>query len=492
MDMKMTRYVRALLLLAAMPMSCSKDSGIFVTPSGNTEDVMVEIRASDGDGQYPWWSYNRDVTVVTDARDMFFGKVSMADGASASVAAVIDEAATTVWAFRGGQAETPFSGTVSFSVPSEQAKTGSGSAAADIAGNMCFCSSAGKFEPGQKSVSLDMVPVTAGIAFRIYDSGHSAEGESIRSITFKADGGVPVAGTATFGLTSGSGGSMTGGTDFLSLEISCEMTVMHGDGCPSEAGMAIFPVMGLTGKAEITTDRGTYEFILGSPADISAGELHTIDLDMSQADSSPKRKVGILGDSISTFRGYINAGYGAYYPAGDVTSVKDTWWYKLIYGFMPNATLDVNSSYAGTRVTTDPKYPGYDFVSRCLDFEDPDIIVIHGGTNDSNNGVVLGSYDWDADAESLNPDHFRTAYIRLIKTLKMHYGDIRIICIVGDRLNSGYADSIVEIASHFGIPCVNFQNDGDNIPKVSGSHPTSAGFDWMADKIWSQAKDYLK
>lgn len=54
------------------------------------------------------------------------------------------------------------------------------------------------------------------------------------------------------------------------------------------------------------------------------------------------KKISILGDSISTFSGYIPSGNAAWYPRGEITSVKDTWWYQLIQ--QQEATLGINES----------------------------------------------------------------------------------------------------------------------------------------------------
>ena len=93
---------------------------------------------------------------------------------------------------------------------------------------------------------------------------------------------------------------------------------------------------------------------------------------------------------------------------------------------------------------------------------------------------------------NLDNRYFRQAYIKLIKTIQAKYSGVSIICVVGDKLGDGYASSVETIAGHFGIPCVSFSGDSDNIPKVSGSHPTAAGFDYMARKIYSEAGEYLQ
>lgn len=83
--------------------------------------------------------------------------------------------------------------------------------------------------------------------------------------------------------------------------------------------------------------------------------------------------VFILGDSYSTFAGYIPDGYDSYYaPEGpkyvqnndgqelsdnDVTSVSQTWWYPLVTEY---GTLIQNNSWSGTTVCN-TGYGGNDY-----------------------------------------------------------------------------------------------------------------------------------
>lgn len=214
-----------------------------------------------------------------------------------------------------------------------------------------------------------------------------------------------------------------------------------------------------------------------------------------------KLRVGIMGDSISTFDGALcNPVYTPFYPAADpnvgvnpdiaVDSKFKTWWWRLIYKYMPNARLDANSSWSGTCVIHEVKKEiGAGFVDRVCDFVDPDIIIIHGGTNDRFN-TPLGEYDWDAPVGEGDLTTFRSAYVQLVKMLQSRYDGVQLILIIGDKLTSGYEESVKTIAGHFGLPYVNFV--GEDIPKCSGSHPTAPGHDQMASKIWNTCKDYLK
>jgi hypothetical protein len=119
-----------------------------------------------------------------------------------------------------------------------------------------------------------------------------------------------------------------------------------------------------------------------------------------------KTRVSIIGDSISTFEGWLPDGYVKFYPQtsnATVVSAAQTYWYKLIYKYMNNARLDMNISWSGTVVarSTDAEYlatdhgAGHCFVERFIDdgMGNPDVILLHGGTNDvSNRGKSISIY----------------------------------------------------------------------------------------------------
>ena len=58
--------------------------------------------------------------------------------------------------------------------------------------------------------------------------------------------------------------------------------------------------------------------------------------------------VSILGDSISTYNGWVPAGNSYYYPKDDVNDVKKTWWHILLKKL--GAKLCVNESWNGRKV----------------------------------------------------------------------------------------------------------------------------------------------
>jgi hypothetical protein len=163
---------------------------------------------------------------------------------------------------------------------------------------------------------------------------------------------------------------------------------------------------------------------------------------------------------------------------------------------MKNGELDVNASWSGTRVIHEVKTGrqsgksmGAGFVDRAYDFVDPDIVIIHGGTNDRNQSTPVGEYTWDLPIGQGNLGNYRSAYIELIKMIQNRYEGVQIIIIVGDRLTPDYEQATIAIAEHFGLPYVNFV--GETIDKCSGSHPNAPAFDKMAKMIYEQCIDYL-
>ena len=270
------------------------------------------------------------------------------------------------------------------------------------------------------------------------------------------------------------------------------------------------------------------------------------------ADPSPRsstaKKVSVIGDSISTFAGYIPAGYNYHYPNADgaVTQVSQTYWYRLIYDKLANAVLDLNMSYSGSAVTrsTDISKKSNHWYENCYiqryirqgGVGTPDIVLIHGGTNDwahADCPLYSGSrtcqykvdgtwYSEDAPAESVYtsafaiadavqsyedavalPDtDFLSAYLKLVKMLQEQYPGVKIVCIIGDYLSEGIEQIILKIAQHCGAKSVdllkvNGFNDQVNMPKhdyngSSGCHPDARAMKFIADKIYTELGSWLE
>lgn len=210
---------------------------------------------------------------------------------------------------------------------------------------------------------------------------------------------------------------------------------------------------------------------------------------------SPVR-IGLIGDSISTFSGWIPGEYVAFYPntASGIINVEQTYWHRLIYRLMPDAVLDRNLAYSATCVTktgSGTQYDLNDFVTRVdqTGFDNPDIVIIHGGTNDRRastpDHAPLGDYDYDLPLDQLDRMSFRSSYICLVRKIMEAHPGVKIVCIIGDTLNTekyqDLADSIKAIADHYGFPTVSFTSA---LESADGVHPSLYGAEYMADRIF--------
>ena len=103
--------------------------------------------------------------------------------------------------------------------------------------------------------------------------------------------------------------------------------------------------------------------------------------------SAQTKKVSVLGDSYSTFKGSNPNGYAPFYPDAnnDVKEVDQTWW--SLYIKAKGYELDKNNSWGGTTICGTgyfrrDVFDSY-FISRVDMLGDPDIIFVFGGTNDA-------------------------------------------------------------------------------------------------------------
>ena len=203
-----------------------------------------------------------------------------------------------------------------------------------------------------------------------------------------------------------------------------------------------------------------------------------------RAADSAKPVVSILGDSYSTFEGYIPQGNATWYTATqsdrtDVTDVRQTWWWQLISegGYI----LGVNESYSGATVS----YTGYrgedyadrSFITRLPNLGSPDILLIFGATNDSWTGGPVGEYNYG----KLTRGHFyefRPALGHLLREAQNRYPGTRVVFIVNDKLKDEITSSIVEICKHFGVEYILLHD----IAKRN-NHPTVEGMTQIKDQV---------
>ena len=200
----------------------------------------------------------------------------------------------------------------------------------------------------------------------------------------------------------------------------------------------------------------------------------------------------ILGDSYSTFAGYIPEGYACYYPqqneVKDVLNVEDTWWHLLIS--QKSMVLLQNNSYSGSTVCTqvrETQPKSCSFVERVnMNFggdygKEPDYIFVFGGTNDSWLGRDVGMTQYEEWTED-SLKEVLPAYCYVIERLKRKYEKAKIVSVVNTELDPVIAEGMCDAASYFGATVVVL----DSISKQSG-HPTRIGM----EQIYAQIVDSL-
>lgn len=141
------------------------------------------------------------------------------------------------------------------------------------------------------------------------------------------------------------------------------------------------------------------------------------------------KTVSILGDSVSTFAGYIPADNVAHYKGnnGGVSNVHETWWGRVIDSC--GLTLNTNNSYSGSQVTKHATVPsGLERAGALDNGTDPDIILIFLGYNDFNRDVQLGTYDGKG-AIAVNTSTFREAYAYMLQTVQTNYPNAKLYCL---------------------------------------------------------------
>lgn len=214
------------------------------------------------------------------------------------------------------------------------------------------------------------------------------------------------------------------------------------------------------------------------------------------------KRISILGDSISTFEGYIptadgtNLAHRARYPQANLlTDINDTWWMKIINTL--GAELGVNDSWAGSTVSNFRDRNELDFgpdaamasLTRIRNLGangKPDLIFFFGGTNDAGKMIEKGIFDSAhiLDLAEIKWETFADAYPEALLRLRHFYPDAEIIAMTPSFSNgyydnarlSEFADLIIEICAYYNIKCIDLRKSGitfDMLP--DGLHPNAEG-----------------
>lgn len=215
--------------------------------------------------------------------------------------------------------------------------------------------------------------------------------------------------------------------------------------------------------------------------------------------------ISILGDSISTLKGYLPSYCKSYYmqnPAADCSGIShpwDTWWIQVISAL--HGELCVNNSYSGSLVCG-MDFPSATHLLRCNELHCsagsywyamergiirrtlstslimPDMII-----------VFLGANDWifhsAIDEETEQKLNFRFAYRQVLEKLQRRYPDAVILCTTLFQKESvianprhplaAYNQVIRELAAEQGCLLADIAQYAEEIETIDGIHPTYQG-----------------
>lgn len=212
---------------------------------------------------------------------------------------------------------------------------------------------------------------------------------------------------------------------------------------------------------------------------------------------SAQKKVSILGDSYSTFKGHIQPEVNEpWYPfeakdkngkyRNDVRSVEQTWWRVLLDNNKDKYVLEKNNSYSGATISCHG-YKGKDgkpedycyrsYTTRCVNLGNPDIILIFGATNDSWAGAQVGDYQY-ANFSKQDLWFFRPALAQLLQTVRMYYPKARVHYILNSELREEINESIYTLCSQYNVPVITLKD----IDKQAG-HPSIKGMKAIAKQV---------
>jgi len=208
----------------------------------------------------------------------------------------------------------------------------------------------------------------------------------------------------------------------------------------------------------------------------------------------------ILGDSFSTFEGWIPEGYDCYYklagrPETDVTRVEETWWHRLLSH--TDASLIRNCSFSGSTIC----HTGYDgkdyievsFVTRLerlvqqgfFEEHSIDTVLIFGGTNDSCADAPLGEAMY---AGWMTEDLYQVlpAFAYFVKRIKEILPQANVFCIMNTDLKTEVTSGYEAVCSYYQVPFLMLQE----LDKKT-YHPTILGMRQIEEQVYGFLEEYF-
>lgn len=206
-----------------------------------------------------------------------------------------------------------------------------------------------------------------------------------------------------------------------------------------------------------------------------------------------KRALSILGDSYSTYKGFVNPDTNyVWYPnkplngneGNDVQQVRQTWWHQFVR--QGNFRLCQNNSFSGATIChtgyNKDDYSDRSFLTRVPFLGSPEVIIVFGGTNDSWAKSPIGSYQYEGwtKADCYN---FRPAMACMLSSLQDHYPGADIYVVINTKLSEEITESMKVISDHYGVRWIQLHD----IDKQWG-HPSQKGMQQIAEQLGNVIK----
>ncbi len=218
--------------------------------------------------------------------------------------------------------------------------------------------------------------------------------------------------------------------------------------------------------------------------------------------------ISILGDSISTFAGYIPTADGfnlehlSVYPQGYLlTDVNETWWMQVIT--QTGAYLGINDSWSGSSICGKKDGEEYSCMANIIRIRNlgsngtPDVIFFYGGTNDLAQGIDLGQFDpaqaqQSVDLQTYKWNNIADGYVNTLLRLKFFYPKAQIICMLPTYTRYFYTETqlarcnelLAVICEYYGVPYVDLRYCGVSLQDMlDGVHPNANGMDYITEAV---------
>ncbi len=202
--------------------------------------------------------------------------------------------------------------------------------------------------------------------------------------------------------------------------------------------------------------------------------------------AQPAKRIAILGDSYSTFEGYITpiTNEPWYWQvcneqSTDVRDVRETWWWQVVTRL--GARLEINNSYSGATIGftgyNGDDYSPRSFITRADNLGSPDIILVFGGTNDSWCGEEMGEEKWEnITREDLYT--YRPAMAYFANYMQARYPNVEVYFILNTDLKPEVGDMMKKACERYGHKIIELHD----IAKQDG-HPNVEGMKAIADQV---------